>query len=182
MGTTGFYFVHDTNKFKIYITSIKIHVHERRRDLIHLKIILLKNIDRYCAIVGLLPTSQATSHHRATHITTIVIHLVEYNSHFENNVSMFHHAYVLYAISLLTHLLNSNILEITTGKIETPWPKLFSSNHCIRQDDAHRKMGTAPYAKIQTCVPHLSHTLCPAAFVLPSWSVFFFFLLHQFLT
>ena len=35
MGMTGFYFVHDANKFKINITGIKIDDGQRRRDLIH---------------------------------------------------------------------------------------------------------------------------------------------------
>ena len=36
MDTTGFYFDHDANKFKINITSTKRDGGERRRDLIHL--------------------------------------------------------------------------------------------------------------------------------------------------
>ena len=44
-------------------------------------------------------------------------------------------AYASYAIFSGTHLLNSNNFNNYDGKIETSWPKLFSSNHSIRRDD-----------------------------------------------
>ena len=42
------------------------------------------------------------------HLPTIVIHSVEYNSHFGFSVSMDLCAYASYAIFLVKHLLNSN--------------------------------------------------------------------------
>ena len=67
---------------------------------------------------------------------------------------MARHAYALYAIFLVKRLLNSNILKNYDGKIETSPPKLFSSNHCIRRDDARRELGTAPNIKnaVMSCL------------------------------
>ena len=104
MGTTGFYFDHDANKFKINITSIKIDDDEQQRDLTHLtnyplemywsiNIALLLNS---CPLHNLL-------HIFKLHLTTIVTHLVEYNNHFGVNVVMARRGYASYAIFLVTH-------------------------------------------------------------------------------
>ena len=101
-------------------------------------------IDQYWAIVGLLPTSQPTSHRhaRANHHCHP---LSGYNSHFGISVSMASREYALHVIFIITHLLNSNILKNYDGRIETPWPKRFSSNHCIWRNDTRHELGTAPY-------------------------------------
>ena len=82
-------------------------------------------------------------HTVALELTTIVIHQVGCNSHFEISVSMASREYALYGIFLVTHLLNFNILK-NYGRIETPLPKFFSLNHCIQPNDAGRELGTAP--------------------------------------
>ena len=104
MGTTGFYFDHDANKFRINITSIKIDNGKRRRDLTHFTNYPL---EKYWLIdIALLSDSlpfHNPLHTVALHLTTTVIHLVDYNIHFEINVSMAHRAYASYAIFLATH-------------------------------------------------------------------------------
>ena len=140
-GTTEFYFDHDANKFKIHITSIKIDVGEWRRVLIYLT---NYPFEKYRLLFDSGPLNNPL-HTVALHLTTIVTHLVKNNSHFGNNVSMSRRAYVSYAIFLVTHWLNSNILENYDGRNETPWPMLFSSNHFIQRDGARRELGTAPY-------------------------------------
>ena len=59
------------------------------------------------------------------------------------------HEYATYRIFLLTRLLDFNILKNYDGRIETPWPKLFSSNHCIRQNDARHELETGPNSLTQ---------------------------------
>ena len=50
-----------------------------------------------------------------------------------------------------------NILEFDNGWIETPRPKLFPSNHCIRRDDARHELQTVTkkvvvYVDLTFCV------------------------------
>ena len=145
MGTMGINFDHDANKFKINITNIKIDSSERRRDLIN---VTNHPLEKYWSIgIALLLNSCPLNnplHTVVLHLTTIVIHLVEYKNIFEINVSMVRRANAWNSIFLITHLLNSNILKTYDGRIETPRPKLFSSNYCIRRDDARCELGTAP--------------------------------------
>ena len=136
-GYDGILFDDDAKKLEINITSIKIDDGERWRDLIHLTNYFL---EKYWSIDTALLLDSCPLHNPlhtvALHLSTIVIHLVHYNSHCGINVRMACRAYASYAIFLITHLFNSRILKNYGGRIETPWPKLFSSNHCIRRDDA----------------------------------------------
>ena len=45
---------------------------------------------------------------------------------------------------LVPQLFNLNILEFDNGRIEAPRPKVLSSDHCIRRDDARHELGTVP--------------------------------------
>ena len=113
MATTEFYFDHDANKFKINITNIKIDKGERQTDLIYP---INYPLEKYWSIDISLLLDSCPLHNPlqtvALHLTTIVIHLVEYNNHFGINIGMSHHEYVSYAIFIVTHLLNSNILTL----------------------------------------------------------------------
>ena len=114
--------------FTINITGIKTDDGEWRRDLIYLA---NNPFEKYWSIdIAILLDScllHNPLHTVVLHLTTIVIHLVEWNSHFW--VSMAHRAYASYAIFPVIHLLNANILKNYDRRIETLQPKLSSSNH-----------------------------------------------------
>ena len=96
MDTTGFYFDHDTKKFKINITSIKIDNDEQQRNLNNLTNYPLEKF--WSIDIAILLDScplHNPLHTMVLHLTTIVIHLVEYNNHFGFNVSMACRAYAI---------------------------------------------------------------------------------------
>ena len=127
------------------MNSIKIDDGERQRDLIHL---LNYPLEKYWSIDRVVLLDSCPLHNPlhtvALNLTTIVIHLVEYNCYFEITVSIARCAYASYVIFPIILLLNFNNFRNYDGRIETPRPKLFLSNHCIWRDDARCELGTAP--------------------------------------